>query len=369
MSEKMFSKERIRKAIRCESPDRVPVALRLDYCAARWAKIDNRSFTLDPHKASEAIEWVFDRMGGWDAVDSTWTQGLRFTNLETWKMQIPGIAIPPDRRSMIDDEPAMIAEDYDVAINHDMYELSAVIRGRFGEKYEADMEEDIYRRFAPIHRYWEEEKGAVPFRGGMTRLPIFQFGYSRGWPGFIKDILKQPEKVEEACDATFMDTVKMGENQSRAVGCNIIFFPVGHASPIYMSRQMYDRYFFPYFKKGCIKLVKDGFTPRIHLNLNWTPYLEHLLELPKRSCIAELESVTDLKKAKEILGGHMCICGGVPPHLLTRGTPHKVEEYCKKLIDEMGPDGYILMNDDIVPTNAEYGNVKAIVNTAKKYLL
>ena len=366
MSKTTSSKERVQKAIKCETPDRIPIALRIDYCAARWAGISFQSFTLDPSKASQAIEWVFDRMGGWDAVDSTWTQGVRLTKLETWKMRIPRFALPPDRLPNIDEYPGMITEDYDVAIKQGMYGLSTVIRGRFDEEYDPGLEESIYKSFAPIYRYWEQSKGAVPFRGGMTRLPIFQFGYSRGWPGFIKDILKQPEKVKEACESTFMDTVRMGEIQSRLVGCKYIFVPAGHASPTYMSREMYDRYFFPYFREACKQLVKDGFTPRLHLNLNWTPYLEHLLELPKRSCIAEIESVTDLTKAKEVLGGHMCICGGVPPHLLTRGTPQKVKEHCEKLIDELGTDGYILMNDDIIPTNAKYENVKAMVDTAKR---
>lgn len=368
MSRTTLSNERVQKAIGCETPDRVPVALRLDYCAARWAGISLQSFTFDPNKASQAIEWVFDRMGGWDAVDSTWTQGVRFTNLEPWKIQAREIVRPPDRLPNIDIYPAMFKWDYDVAIKEGMYGLYNMIRRRSGEKYDAYLEEEkIYKSFAPIYRYWEKHKGAVPFRGGMTRLPIFQFGYSRGWSGFIEDILKQPEKVKEACDVTFMDTVKMGERQSRLVGCKIIFIPAGHASPAFMSREMYDKYFFPYLKEACVQMVKDGFTPRLHLNLDWTPYLEHLLELPKRRCIAEIESATNLTKTKEIVGGHMCICGGVPPHLLTRGTPQKVEEYCKRLIDELGPDGYILMNDDIVPTNAKYENVKAIVDTGRKY--
>lgn len=366
MSKIISSMDRIQKAIKCEAPDRIPTALRIDYCAARWAGISFQDFTLDPQKASQSIEWVFDNIGGWDAVDSTWTQGIRFTKLETLKMQIPGIALPPDRLPKIDEKPGMIAEDYDVAIKQGMYGLYEIIRGRYDERYDANLEKEIYKSFAQIYRYWEQSKGAVPFRGGMTKLPIFQFGYSRGWPGFIKDIIKQPKKVKAACDATFMDTVRMGENQSKSVGCKFIFVPAGHASPTYMSRNMYDRYFFPYFKEACNQLVKDGFIPRLHLNLNWTPYLEHLLELPKKSCVAEIESITDLKKAKNILGDHMCICGGVPPHLLTRGTPQKVEEHCKQLINELGPDGYILMNDDIVPINSQYENVKAMIDTSKK---
>ena len=57
----------------------------------------------------------------------------------------------------------------------------------------------------------------------------------------------------------------------------------------------------------------------------------------------QLDSTTDIFKAKELLKDHICIMGDVPPALLTLGTTDEVEEYCKKLIDVVGAgSGFIL---------------------------
>tara|TARA_B100001971_G_C17912353_1_gene393517 strand:- start:333 stop:641 length:309 start_codon:yes stop_codon:yes gene_type:complete len=97
------------------------------------------------------------------------------------------------------------------------------------------------------------------------------------------------------------------------------------------------------------------------------PFLEYFLELPKKSCIIELGLETNFNRAKEILGGHMCLYGNVPIKLLLTGSPFKVEEYCRKLIEDIGYDGFILANDDIVPHNAKFENVKMLVEAGKKY--
>ncbi len=39
--------------------------------------------------------------------------------------------------------------------------------------------------------------------------------------------------------------------------------------------------------------------------------------------------MTDIRKAKEVLGDHMCIMGDVPPALLSSGTPEQVYEHCR----------------------------------------
>ena len=76
--------------------------------------------------------------------------------------------------------------------------------------------------------------------------------------------------------------------------------------------------------------------------------------------------MTDMVKAKEVLGGHMCLYGDVPPDVLSLGTPEDVENV-KKRIEGVGKDGFILANDDMMPHDAPYENVKAIVDAREKY--
>jgi len=84
--------------------------------------------------------------------------------------------------------------------------------------------------------------------------------------------------------------------------------------------------------------------------------------------VAELDSMTDIFKAKEVLKGHMCIAGDVPAASSALGTPEEVEEYCKKLIDVVGEGGgFILSSGCTVPVDCKIENLKAMVNTAKSY--
>jgi uroporphyrinogen-III decarboxylase len=71
-------------------------------------------------------------------------------------------------------------------------------------------------------------------------------------------------------------------------------------------------------------------------------------------------------RAKDVLGGHLCITGGMPASLLQTGTVPDVEEYCRKLIDVCGKDGgFILVNSAL--DEATPANVKAMADFSKSY--
>ncbi|MBW1788591.1 MAG: uroporphyrinogen decarboxylase, partial [Deltaproteobacteria bacterium] len=70
---------------------------------------------------------------------------------------------------------------------------------------------------------------------------------------------------------------------------------------------------------------------------------------------------TDIFRAKEILGDHMCLMGDVPAMMLFHKSPDDVSEYCSKLIRELGPEGFILQSGCDIPENAKLENVQAMV--------
>jgi len=60
----------------------------------------------------------------------------------------------------------------------------------------------------------------------------------------------------------------------------------------------------------------------------------------------------------------MCIAGDVPAALLTLGTPDEVNEYCIRLIKDIGPTGFILHSGCDIPIDAKLENVQAMVAAA-----
>ena len=365
--QKSLQKERLNKAIMCLTPDRIPIAVRLEYVAASWAKMKFSEFALNPLKASEAIEKAYDEIGGWDAMDASWTLGTRWLKMEAAKVEMPDVDFSGQLPHRIIDCPVMKPEDYDVALKKGVYSLQTLLMHRLGKKFNKTIENQVFSSFAPIYRHWEEDRGVPVYRGGMARPPFVQFSMWRTWRGIAQDLLSRKEKLKEVSDAIWKDLVKIGETQSRTVGCKFVFIPCGRASATFLSERFFLEYFFPYLKMMVKKLVKDGFTPRLHCDAEWMPFLKYFLELPKKSCILELGHATDIIHAKDILRGHMCLYGNVPRELLLSGSPIKVETYCKNLIEKTGHDGFILANDDIVPYNAIFKNVKMLVDAGKKY--
>jgi uroporphyrinogen-III decarboxylase len=75
-----------------------------------------------------------------------------------------------------------------------------------------------------------------------------------------------------------------------------------------------------------------------------------------------------MHRAKEVLGGRVCIMGLMPSWLLCTGSPQDVRDYCKCHIDVAGKGGgYILDGEVGIPDEAKPEKVKAMVDFTKEY--
>lgn len=368
MGDGMTPKERIETTIKCEQPDRIPVTPMIGFFAALYTGTKASEFELNPEIASKALEKTLEKLGGVDQVFPSWGIGLAFTKLLPLKVLLPGTDLPEDTPHQIVEEEIMKVEDYDLAIEEGLGGLYAKISERLGRELTIDTIIDATLKLIPQYEYWENEKKIPVENGGTISIPVDYFSMARSLPEFSKDVFRRPEKIVEASDAIIQDCVNLGEMQCEALENKTVFIGATRASATFMSEKMFLKFFFPYLKECCETLIKDGYTPLLHFDNDWTPFLEHFLELPKRKCILDLDGFTDIFKAKEVLDGHMCIQGDVPATILAYGTPKEVEKYCKKLIDVVGEGGgFILSSGCEVPYNAKFENVKVIVDSAKKY--
>jgi uroporphyrinogen-III decarboxylase len=148
----------------------------------------------------------------------------------------------------------------------------------------------------------------------------------------------------------------------------VVFIVLERGSGFYYHPDIFEQFEWPYLQRYVDAFVSEGLTPWFHLDTDWSLNLPYFKELPQGKCVADLDGTTDIFKAKEILGDHMCISGDVPASLLTLGNPDNVREYCQKLIDEIGKDGgFMLTTGCECPIDARLDNVRAMVDTAKDY--
>ena len=74
---------------------------------------------------------------------------------------------------------------------------------------------------------------------------------------------------------------------------------------------------------------------------------------------------TDMRRAKEVMGGKACIQGNVPSSLLNLGTPEEVSAYCRDLIEAIGPGGGFILDVGAVADDAKEANMRAMIQAAK----
>jgi uroporphyrinogen-III decarboxylase len=130
----------------------------------------------------------------------------------------------------------------------------------------------------------------------------------------------------------------------------------------FFSPKLWQRFVFPYYKQLVDAVVGEGTIAVLHFDSDWTRDLEYMKEFPKGKCILSTDGSTDIFKAKEVLGNHMCLMGDVPPGMLTLSEPKEVLEYSTRLVKELGPTGFILAQGCDIPPDAKPDNVRAMIS-------
>jgi len=371
--ETMTRKERVEAAIALEKPDRVPVMPLMMTFPVRHRGMTQAEGYRDPDRAFQASLETFDDLGGVDVLlrpNIYWPLlEDRFHNAPV-RVLIPGRQLPEDALLQIDERELFSREDYD--------RIASVGWNAFWAEHYEEISGKSVERFAVgqkplLERYCRElqiceEMGIPVLVGVAVDSVLMAFSLSRTLTEFTMDLYEVPDKVQAAMDATCDDLIQNALDAIAITKKPLAFIVLERGSGTIYRLELFERFEWPYLQRFVDAFISEGITPWLHLDTDWGINLPYFKKLPKGKCVADLDGTTDIFKAKEILGGHMCISGDLQASLLTLGQPPDVEDYCRKLIDVVGKDGgFILSTGCECPIDAKFENVKVMVDTAKSY--
>lgn len=209
-----------------------------------------------------------------------------------------------------------------------------------------------------------------PWYMALNPNPLDAFGaFIRDFDKVLFDIHRVPDKVKKICEILAPVLVAVGkatgEISYQLTGSRRVFCPVWYNS--FLSKREFREFHWPYLKYICEELIKADFTPLLSLQGTYDHLLDTLLELPAGKAIAWFDR-TDPIKAKDVIGDHMCIAGGISPAVLIGGTPEEIDGRVKSLLEEMKKArGFIftLPFNAIGPAKVE--NVIAMTEAVHKY--
>ncbi len=377
----MDSRERIETAIRLGKPDRVPVVPIIDFFSARYGGISQHDMLFDVRKADEALERTLRDLGPIDGQHLSYAGLGRIMQLIFPNPPVmPGVGgEPPDGQFQFVERPVMGPEEYleiekkgPVRWVLDKMMLSSPelgkpmgLLGAFGRAF-ADISK-IKRSVSGWRRRGVES--LVAFNIVFTPLEYISL-FMRSFNDFILDLFRRPEEVKAASRALMPFMQRQGALMIRLSGIRRVFMGGTRTSASFLSPRQFEEFALPEWKEMCEFWVARGVTPVLHYDSDWTPFFPYLRELPRGKCVLNLDGTSDIFAAKEQLGDHMCLMGDVPATLLKLGEPEEVDEYCRRLITELGSDGgFILSSGCTIPVDARPENVKAMLASVHRYRL
>jgi uroporphyrinogen-III decarboxylase len=134
-----------------------------------------------------------------------------------------------------------------------------------------------------------------------------------------------------------------------------------------VNQKIWDKLVWPYMKELAELVAAKGKIPIMHLDASWDRDIERFKELPAKTIILNTDAMTDLRRAKKLLGDHAAFMGDVPVQMLAISSKEEVADYTKRLIDDVGAAGLFLCPGCDAPATAKFENMAAIYETAQKY--
>ena len=352
---------RLKTAIALGTPDRVPLSLVMDAFAAKTMGVKMSDFVSDVDVAGQAMLSTMEVLGDVDSIQQAVSTPSMGSLLWLAPMKLPGRDLPDNSLWQMDEQVRLTPADYD-RIADEGWEAW---RKEYMDKHLGGAEAACEAVMEAGPRWTKEyaKRGYVVFAPVGVDHPFEHLCGGRSVKEFMLDLYRIPDRVQAAMDVMMSNKRQRARDLVQAAG------PVGcwvggwRTAPEFLSRKLWDRFVWPYMKE-LVEIVSDeGGIPVLHYDANWDRELERLKELPRAKCVLALDSKTDIFRAKEVLGGHICLLGDVPPALLTLGTPDQVHAYCRRLITEVGPSGFILAQGCAIPPDAKLENVRAMVDS------
>jgi uroporphyrinogen-III decarboxylase len=210
--------------------------------------------------------------------------------------------------------------------------------------------------------------GVADWAGSAAKAPFDMIGDTmRGTHPLMTDLFRRPDLVIETCQRLVPAMVEMGVSNCNATGVPLVFIPLHKGADGFMSKAQFKKFYWPTLKAVIEGLVAEGCIPVLFAEGGYNQRLEIIAaESPQGKCIWWFDQ-TDMRRAKEVLGGVCCIAGNVSTALMAAGTPDEVKAYIKDLIEAAGKDGGFILTNGCGIDNAKPENVKAMMEAGLEY--
>jgi uroporphyrinogen-III decarboxylase len=372
---------RYQSAIALEPLDRIPIAAGTNNFAETYAGTTNQEVIYDPQKWLEGEISFCRAFPEVDVLRDNRFWGPLYDAIGLKLYKFPGRDLAPHIPTQFVEKENMKADEYDFLINNPAeFMLERFLPRVFSEMDKGHSRSHIaflkgglaQNMVSEIMRnrsiQLQNQCGMPQPMTGAFLAPFDVLGDTmRGLEGILKDTFRQPDKVIKACDMIAPIMARFALSTGDPLRRYPVFVPTHKAT--FLSPKQFDKFYWPSFKKAMLSIIDAGYKIRAYLEGDWSMHWHHFLELPKGSVLCDIDEPADnIFKAKQEIGHHQCLAGGIPSSVFILGTPQEMDERVKLLCEKAGSGGgYIISGGCYIPANTKPENYKAMIDAVMKY--
>jgi hypothetical protein len=328
-------------------------------------------FINDWDKGSKAYSHYIGRLnerGPIDGQNAAYLAGVNVLLALAWwsYIKMPGRELPENSVWQVNEKENLKIEDYDFILNNGM---DAMVQRLMPTLFPL---EDFQKLMASLQNSEQQSQAIIdlgyPLLAHGNLVPPFEtLCGGRGMNNFFMDCYKMPDKIKAVQDVmmeSIRKQVDLIPEEKYALGAWVGGWR--GASNI-VNQKIWDKLVWPYMKELAELVAAKGKIPIMHLDASWDRDIERFKELPAKTIILNTDGMTDLRRAKKLLGDHAAFMGDVPVQMLAVSSKEEVADYTKRLLDDIGPQGLFLCPGCDAPATAKFENMAAIYETAAKY--
>lgn len=212
----------------------------------------------------------------------------------------------------------------------------------------------------------------APYGTGANGLDQL-FNYCRGIKGLSSDLRRKPQMVEDALKLyyeesganSFFDTTDWNAPEADEC-CWHVWMPM--LSHTILSPKQFERFMWPYMKDFMDRTVAHDITAEFFVEGGMLRFVDFFRECPSGHFVLWQEE-DDIREVKKALP-NLCHMGGLSSVILGKGTPEENIEQTKKVIDDVGYDGKLILTTYkfiSYRNDCTRENLKAVMDFAKEY--
>lgn len=208
-----------------------------------------------------------------------------------------------------------------------------------------DLEDKIQETMKVMRQFvnrWEGEKGVAVYCSSLAAAPFSFIAYHRGLTEALKDIVKYPERVMDACLAVAKELTDYVSGLVSDMEMRRVWISLTYSTPDILGGY-FTQFAWSPLKVMIKRFINMGITPIIQFDVDASSMLNVLKDLPPGKYAVHVSSSSDMLKVMKELDGFACTVGNIP--LSSLETAEDVKNYCKKILQGFKNTGFILSTD------------------------